>query len=150
MSAGDTHNPLNTLLDSIKDTPENQESQESSSTPIPDTAPATPTSPYNEEENQAIAQHLSSKYKRAIEEEHSTDLVSQATEKVLRDNSVLAAQQIAYLAVHATSQSTRLRAATYVVDRVLGPIGKSQDIGDKFAELLINASTPTQAPAGSP
>lgn len=94
---------------------------------------------YNEIERESIATHLSSKYRKALDQEHSTDLVSANTEQVLRDGAVLAAQQIVSLAVHSSNPNTRLKAATYIVDRVLGPVGK-ENLGDKFGELLVHIS----------
>lgn len=57
------------------------------------------------------------------------------TKRIFDTNAPFAAAQIVDLAVNATSDSVRLRASQYVVDRVLGPVGRD-DQQDALNEFL--------------
>jgi hypothetical protein len=56
------------------------------------------------------------------------------TSRLFLENAPFAAAAIIDLANNAANDNTRLRAAEYVVDRVLGPVGReeSEDALDKF------------------
>jgi hypothetical protein len=57
------------------------------------------------------------------------------TMRIFKENAPFAAAQIIDLCTNAASDSIKLRAATYVVDRVLGPVGKEEQ-KDKLTEFL--------------
>jgi len=55
--------------------------------------------------------------------------------RIFEENAPFAAAAIIDLCHNATSDNTRLRAAQYVVDRVLGPVGREEQ-ADILAEFL--------------
>jgi hypothetical protein len=61
---------------------------------------------------------------------------SQRTKRMFDTNGPFAAAQIIDLAANSASDSIRLRASQYVVDRVLGPTGKEsqEDVLNEFLE----------------
>jgi hypothetical protein len=65
------------------------------------------------------------------------------TQRIFEENAPFAAAAIIDLVHNSSNDNTRLRAATYVVDRVIGPIGheEQEDALDKFLkgiETLAN------------
>ena len=48
---------------------------------------------------------------------------------VFNRNAISAAMTISNMALHASNENTRLRAAQYVTDRVLGPLNQANPIG---------------------
>jgi hypothetical protein len=56
------------------------------------------------------------------------------TKRIFDQSAPFAAAGIVDMALHGSSESVRLKASQYVVDRVLGPVGKddSEDALDKF------------------
>lgn len=61
--------------------------------------------------------------------------VTVRTKRVFEENAPFAAAAIIDLVHNAPNDNTRLRAAQYVVDRVLGPLGKEEQ-QDALAEFL--------------
>jgi hypothetical protein len=51
--------------------------------------------------------------------------------RILREGLVPAAQSIVHLAAYSASESVKLSAAKYVIDRNLGPIAKAGNNGDE-------------------
>lgn len=70
------------------------------------------------------------------------------TKRIFDTNAPLAAAQIVDLAANAVSDTVRLRASQYVVDRVLGPVGKDdqQDALDMFLEGLTKLAGNQRGP----
>lgn len=62
----------------------------------------------------------------------------QTAERIFKQGAPIAAMSVVHLAQHATSEHTRLQAAKYVTDRVLGGIISSDGASDKdpFADFL--------------
>ena len=60
---------------------------------------------------------------------------AQKTKRIFDTNAPFAAAQIVDLATNATNDGVRLRASQYIVDRVLGPVGKD-DQEDALNEFL--------------
>lgn len=50
----------------------------------------------------------------------------QMAQRIFLENLPLAAQSIAHLALHSTSERTRLQASQYIVERNLGRVGESR------------------------
>jgi len=66
-----------------------------------------------------------------------------ATERIFKENAIVAAKSIVHLAVACTNERLRLDAAKYVVDRNLGRIGDTDPLqkqeNDPFAKFLASA-----------
>jgi hypothetical protein len=66
------------------------------------------------------------------------DPITQAR-KIFTENAAMAAASIVHLAAYAGNESTRFRAATYITDRVLGPVtsaSNGEGNEDPFEALL--------------
>jgi hypothetical protein len=69
----------------------------------------------------------------------STENLQVATRDFFKDNSAHAAAQIAWLAMNAESESVRLRASQYIIERGLAD---SKDDGDPIKKLLSELTKP--------
>lgn len=66
---------------------------------------------------------------------YGDDTPAVRTKKIFENSSAMAAHTIIDLVANGANDSIRLRAASYVVDRVLGPVGKD-DQQDALNEFL--------------
>jgi len=74
---------------------------------------------------------------------------AECSQRLLMENAPRMVLAICHLGQHSTNEQTRLRAATYVVDRVLGRIADSNPLGNedpflKIAKALAQPVASTQ------
>lgn len=65
----------------------------------------------------------------------------QLAQKILDDASVAAAQSIVNIATKDPNSSTRLRAATYLIDRTLGKVGADRTQANPWDDLFSEVAT---------
>jgi hypothetical protein len=68
---------------------------------------------------------------------HPEESLAEATRRVFRENSPIAAQAIAHIAIHDPNTRVRLDAAKYVVERVLGKPGEENPHGRTPLDALM-------------
>jgi hypothetical protein len=100
------------------------------------------------EDNPDSLQSQLARYRAAIEQEYalaekaasaaSTENLQVATRDFFKDNSAHAAAQIAWLAMNAESESVRLRASQYIIERGLAD---SAGDGDPIKQLLSDLTS---------
>lgn len=74
---------------------------------------------------------------RDLENSFSSETPEQAASRIIRDAAPFAAQAISEMATDDTvAASVRLRAATYIIDRNLGPVGGQGDREDALEQFL--------------
>lgn len=110
--------------------------------------PENPAEPENEKALQAQLE----KYKAAIESEYklavenAPEQVAEHTKEFFKNQAAQAAAQIAWLCMNAESESVRLSASKYIIDR---GVADSASDGDPIKELLTQLTSPTTATEGS-
>lgn len=101
----------------------------------------------SEEEQNAITEEELRKYQQAIEQEYeraeakakTVDETVENSVEFFRKNAAHAGATIVFLMEHSTSDSVRLGAAKYVIDRVMR--GQVDAPGDPVAEILKGLAT---------
>jgi hypothetical protein len=69
---------------------------------------------------------------------HPEESEIEMTRRVFRENSPMAAQAIAHMAIHSSNERVRLDSAKYVVERVLGKPGEENPHGRTPLEALMD------------
>jgi len=75
---------------------------------------------------------------------HGEETQAQCAERILMENAPRMVLAICHLGQHSSNEQTRLRAAMYVTDRVLGRIADSNPLGneDPFAKIAKALASP--------
>jgi hypothetical protein len=101
----------------------------------------------------SLQKHLN-EYHKALEEEFKVssaktpENVEELTHEFFKNNSAYAAAQIAWLSQHADSESVRLNAAKYIIDKgALDARADGDPIKDLLKQLTKNDKVPATAPA---
>ena len=82
---------------------------------------------------------------------HGSESDAECATRILCENTPRAVLAIVHLAQHSANEQTRLRAAQYVVDRVLGRIGENNPAGneDPFERMTKALTSPVSSTAGA-
>jgi hypothetical protein len=59
------------------------------------------------------------------------------TQRLFKENAAQVAMQMVHIATRGTSERIRLDAGKYIIDRVLGPVGKAQSLGDGPLDQMV-------------
>jgi hypothetical protein len=81
---------------------------------------------------------------------HGGETQAECATRLLMENAPRAALAVIHLAQHSSNEQTRLRAASMIIDRVLGRIADSNPLGneDPFSKIAKVLSAPiTTAPS---
>jgi hypothetical protein len=103
--------------------------------------------------DEKLQKHLN-EYRAAIEEEfelktkaaiqaNDSDSVQELTQNFFKDNTAHAAAQIAWLAMNAESETVRLNASKFIIDKGLADSEKDGDPIKKLLSELTNKPAPT-------
>ena len=59
------------------------------------------------------------------------------TNRLLKENAATVAMQMVHLATRSPTENVRLAAGKYILDRVLGPVGKTNSLGDGPLDAMV-------------
>jgi len=68
---------------------------------------------------------------------HPDETTEELTHRLFKENSPSVAMQIVHIALRGTSERLKLDAGKYVIDRVMGPVGKETHRADSPLDALV-------------
>jgi hypothetical protein len=68
---------------------------------------------------------------------HPAETEEGLTQRLFRENAASVAMQMVHIATRGTSERIRLDAGKYIIDRVLGPVGKQNETGDGPLDQMV-------------